>query len=71
MTPFDIELIRTYAECDMSLSETGKRLYIHKNTVVYHFEKIEKKTGLNPRTFSGLTELLSRIEKGEAHEKAD
>jgi carbohydrate diacid regulator len=68
MTPFEIEMIRTYAECDMSLSATAKRMYVHHNTVIYQFEKIKKKTGLNPRTFSGLTELLSRIESGIAEE---
>lgn len=68
MTPFEIEMIRTYAECDMGLNETARRMYVHKNTVIYQFEKIKKKTGLNPRTFSGLTELLSRIESSIAEE---
>ena len=71
MNPFDIELIRTYAECDMGLNETARRMYVHKNTVIYHFEKIKNKTGLNPRTFSGLTELLSRIDQEESDERAD
>lgn len=65
MTPFEIEMVKTYAECDMSLAATAKRMYVHKNTIIYHFEKIKKKTGLNPRTFSGLAELLSRIDRGE------
>lgn len=68
MTPFEIELIRAYAECDMSLAATARRMYVHKNTVIYQFEKIKKKTGLNPRTFGGLTELLSRIESSIAEE---
>jgi sugar diacid utilization regulator len=68
MTPFEIEMIRAYAECDMSVERAAKKLYVHSNTIHYHFNKITKQTGLNPRTFSGLVELLSRIERGETDE---
>lgn len=68
MTPFEIEMIRTFADCNMSLTQASKQLYIHRNTMVYHFDKIHKRTGLNPRVFDGLVELLSRIERGEVDE---
>lgn len=64
MTPFDIEIIKTYAACDMSKSLTAKQLFINVNTVQYHFDKIKKETGLDPRKFNNLVELLLRIEKG-------
>lgn len=65
MNPFEIEVIRAYAACEMNASKTAKMLFVHMNTVHYQLDKIKKKTGLNPRTFSGLTELLSRIDHGE------
>lgn len=68
MTPFEIELIKTYAACDMNAVQTGKQLYVHKSTVVYHFENIRRKTGLDPRRFNNLVELLLRIERGELNE---
>lgn len=68
MTPFEIAMVQAYAECDMSLERAAKQLYVHRNTIAYHFEKIRTKTGINPRTFNGLVELLSRIERGEAEE---
>jgi sugar diacid utilization regulator len=68
MNPFEIELIKTYAACDMSKSLTGKQLFIHVNTVQYHFDKIKKETGLDPRRFNNLVELLLRIEKGNTDE---
>lgn len=71
MTPFDIEIIRTYADCDMNIIAAAKKLYVHPNTIYYHFDKIRNKTGLRPNKFSDLVTLLSMIEKGETDETND
>lgn len=68
MNPFEIELINMYANCDMNAVQTAKELCVHKNTVHYHFDKIRRKTGLDPRKFADLTELLSRIDRGVTEE---
>ena len=34
------------------------------NTVRYHLNKIMQETGKDPRSFRGLTELLSELEEG-------
>lgn len=47
----EILFLKSYYECDMSLSETAKRLYLHKNTVQYKLKGIEKKTQYSPRKF--------------------
>ena len=44
-------IIRTFFENDLNLSETARQLYVHRNTLVYRFEKIQKKYGLDLRTF--------------------
>ncbi|WP_368249825.1 PucR family transcriptional regulator, partial [Fusicatenibacter saccharivorans] len=32
-------------------SETSRQLYVHRNTLVYRLEKLEKSTGLDIRKF--------------------
>ncbi|MBQ2714818.1 MAG: helix-turn-helix domain-containing protein [Clostridia bacterium] len=36
----------------LNLSETARSLYIHRNTLMYRLDKIERDTGLNIRVFS-------------------
>ena len=43
--------IRTFFENNLNLSETSRQLYVHRNTLVYRFEKLQKKFGLDLRTF--------------------
>ena len=47
------ELITVYAffENNLNISETARQLFIHRNTLVYRLEKIQKKTGLDMRVF--------------------
>ena len=49
----DEELITVYTFFDNSLniSETARQLYVHRNTLVYRLEKIQKRTGLDVRVF--------------------
>ncbi len=46
-----MNIIRTFFENNLNLSETSRKLYVHRNTLVYRLEKIEKKYGLDIRTF--------------------
>ena len=46
-----LNLIRTFYENNLNLSETSRQLYVHRNTLVYRFEKLQKKFGLDIRTF--------------------
>ncbi|MCR5256287.1 MAG: helix-turn-helix domain-containing protein [Acetatifactor sp.] len=43
--------LNKFFENNMNVSETAKQLYVHRNTLVYRLEKIEKSTGLNLRSF--------------------
>lgn len=47
----EIQLLTIYYQENMSLQATGKRLFIHKNTVQYKLDGIYRKTGYNPRVF--------------------
>ena len=50
-TKDDIQFLHTYYDEDMSLQNTASRLYLHKNTVQQRLNRIQDKTGLNPRKF--------------------
>jgi sugar diacid utilization regulator len=61
ITGIQQELITLFAECDMNMSEASRRGYIHRNTISYHFDEVKKNTGIDPRKFFGLVELLNDI----------
>ena len=51
---FDDETIATinkFFENSLNVSETSRQLYIHRNTLVYRLDKLEKSTGLDLRVF--------------------
>lgn len=45
------QILTAYFENDISLSQTSRQLFIHKNTLQYKLNHIFKKSGLNPRAF--------------------
>ena len=65
----DEEMISTaeeFLEANLNVSETSRKIYLHRNTLMYRLDKIEKATGLNVRKFSDavtfrLITILSRL----------
>jgi carbohydrate diacid regulator len=65
----DDEMINTaeeFLQNSLNLSETSRKLYLHRNTLTYRLDKIEKETGLNIRKFSDavtfrLITILSKL----------
>ena len=43
--------IHKFFENNLNISETARQLYVHRNTLVYRLERIEKALGLDIRTF--------------------
>ena len=43
--------IAKFFENNLNISETARQLYVHRNTLVYRLERIEKAIGLDIRTF--------------------
>ena len=62
-----LNIVRTFFENNLNLSETSRKLYVHRNTLVYRLDKIEKATGLNIRkipdaiTFRMITVILKLV----------
>ena len=65
----DEEMVNTaeeFLENSLNVSETSRKLYLHRNTLTYRLDKIEKATGLNIRKFSDavtfrLITILSKL----------
>ncbi len=51
--------IQKFFENSLNISETARQLYVHRNTLVYRLERIEKMLGLDIRTFEDA--MLFRI----------
>ena len=54
MVEFDQEIlttINTFFDNNLNVSETARQLFVHRNTLVYRIEKLQKSTGLDIRTF--------------------
>ena len=52
----DAEMLHTaevFLESGLNLSETARRLYVHRNTLIYRLDKIQKSIGLDLRDFHG------------------
>lgn len=47
----ELATVYTFFENNLNISETARQLYVHRNTLVYRLEKIQKKTGLDVRVF--------------------
>lgn len=43
--------INKFFENNLNVSETSRQLFVHRNTLVYRIEKIQKSTGLDLRNF--------------------
>ena len=60
-----LAIIRTFFENNLNLSETSRQLYVHRNTLVYRFEKIQKRFGLDLRSFEdALTFKIAMLVSG-------
>lgn len=58
MTRQDAQIVLAFAECDMRASEVARRKYMHRNTVIYHLDKVKRETGLDATHFYDLLKLL-------------
>ena len=47
----ELHLLEVYFSEEMSLAATSERLFLHKNTLQYKLNAIQKKCSLNPRKF--------------------
>ena len=46
-----LSTVNLFFENSLNISETARKMYVHRNTLVYRLEKILKNTGLDVRVF--------------------
>lgn len=47
-----MQTVEAYLDAGMNISETARRLYMHRNTLMYRLNNIRKNTGLDLSNFS-------------------
>ena len=50
-TPEMLETIGTFLREDLSLTNAARQLFIHRNTLIYRLDKVQRQTGLDLRRF--------------------
>ena len=60
-----VETIRAFSTADLNVAKAAERLHVHPNTVRYRLQQIATKTGHDPRTFTGLVDLICILEMAE------
>lgn len=58
---FDSELVNTIEEfvnCGLNISDAARKLYVHRNTLIYRLDKITKETGFDIRNFKEATVFI-------------
>ena len=53
---------QAFAAADLNVSRTAAAMFLHPNTIRYRLERIAATTGHDPRTFTGLAELICILE---------
>ena len=46
-----LETVNMFFKCDLNLSDTARQMFIHRNTLMYRLDKIQKITGMDLRKF--------------------
>jgi len=59
--------IRAFADCSLNVKQAARNLGVHTNTVYFRLNRIGKLSGVNPRTYTGLSMLLTALRLLEVH----
>jgi PucR C-terminal helix-turn-helix domain/GGDEF-like domain len=68
------ELSRTisqFADCNFNVKRTARLLDLHTNTVYFRLNRIRELTGIDPRSYSGLSLLLTTVRMLNAGARPD
>ena len=62
-----VRTIRAFADCNFNVKQTAERVGVHTNTIYFRLNRIKKATGIDPRTYSGTSLLLTVLRLLEVH----
>jgi carbohydrate diacid regulator len=68
--PETVSMLELFFSLDCNVSETAKKLYIHRNTLLYRLDKFRQESGLDVRSFNDAVKvrillLLYKMTKGK------
>lgn len=63
LTEIDRAMVLALAECNMNATEVARINHYHRNTVVFHMNRVQRETGLDPRRFYDLVSLVEMVGK--------
>ena len=69
MTKLDAQAVLTFADCNMNAAEASRRMYMHRNSVTYHLDKVKRDTGLDAQNFYDLIKLVDMIKEEQKNEQ--
>lgn len=58
MNKEDAHIVIAMANHNMNVTDVARAIFAHRNTVLYHLDKVKRQTGLDPRRFYDLVELV-------------
>lgn len=58
MNKEDAHIVIAMANHNMKVTDVARAIFAHRNTVLYHLDKVKQQTGLDPRRFYDLVELV-------------
>jgi hypothetical protein len=62
--------IEAFAASSLNVKRAARRLGVHTNTLYFRLNRIEALTGVDPRSFAGLSLLLTTLKLAEARARA-
>lgn len=63
LTPDDKRVVMALADANMNVALAGRRENYVRTTIVYHLVSVRTKTGLDPKNFHDLAQLVQMIEE--------
>jgi sugar diacid utilization regulator len=53
--------VQTFADCSFNVKQTAQRLGLHANSIYFRLNSIARLTGVDPRSFAGMSLLLTTL----------
>lgn len=63
MNKEDAHIVIAMANHNTNVTDVARAIFAHRNTVLYHLNKVKQQTGLDPRRFYDLVELVKMAQE--------
>jgi hypothetical protein len=63
MNKEDAHIVVAMANHNMNVTNVARAIFVHRNTVLYHLNKVKQQTGLDARWFYDLVELVKMAQE--------